>query len=109
MVYAVNALIAFSTTARRDAVLADMQSRIAGKPRWGVEIIEAAASHYGADGIRLELRFTSQADADDLKARIEAFATGARLPQPGSWLRVHSCTHDEATNNCALIAERVWT
>lgn len=108
MVYCVNGTISFSTAARRDAVLADMQARIVGKQRWGIEVLSASGSRVGPNGINVELRFSSQADADDLRARLEAFATGVRVPAAGSWLRVSSCTHDEGSNSCVVLAEKVW-
>lgn len=108
MVYCVNATIAFTTTARRDAVLADMQTRIAGKQRWGADVLSASGSRVGPTGITVELRFTAQADADDLTTRLESFATGVRTPVAGSWIRVSSCTHDESGDACVLLTERVW-
>jgi hypothetical protein len=108
VVYGVTGMLAFSSVARRDAVLSDLQTRISGKSRWGIDVLEPAGSHYGPNGIYLELRFTSRLDADDLKARLENFATGQRAPQPGSWIRVHTCSHDDGTNECVIVAERVW-
>jgi len=108
MVYCVQIGAAFSTAARRNTVLTALQTRIAGKPRWSVDVLEPATFRFGANGLHAELRFVSSADADDLKARLEAVAIGAVTPITGSWVRVHTCTHDEATNVCTVVAERVW-
>ena len=110
MVYCIQIYAAFSTAARRDAVLGDIQTRIASKPRWSVDMIEAQVLRpkLGEFGLIAELRFVSRADMDDLQSRIESFASGQRAPQAGSLLRVHSCTHDESRNECVIIAERLW-
>ena len=108
MVYCASAQLAFSTAARRNAVLADAQARIAGKQRWSVDTLTAEPFRFGANGIRVELRFVSRADADDLMARVEAFATGVRAPLAGSWLTLHDCSHDEGTDVCTVVGRRDW-
>lgn len=110
MVYCVQVLAAFSTAARRDTVLADIEARIAGKPRWSVDLLEAGdlRPRLGQHGFRVELRFVSRVDADDLRARIEGFATGSRAPLAGSYLVLHDCTHDEGRNVCLVIARKDW-
>ena len=108
MVYGVKLAAAFSTAARRDAVLADIQTRIASRPRWDVTTVEPRAFRFGAFGLYADMRFVTRADADDLKARVESFASGARAPLAGSSLVVHDCTHDEGTNSCAVVARRDW-
>lgn len=112
MVYCVTLNAAFSSTSRRDAVLGDIQTRIANRARWSVDILRAQSVRLGgvvqANGIYVELRFVSQADADDLKARVETFATGQRAPLAGSTLTVHDCTHDDGTDACAVVASRTW-
>jgi len=100
MVYCFQALLGFTTVARRDAVLADMQARIEGKARWGVERLEASTTKVGAPAIACELRFSARADLDDLGARIEAFATGVRTPTAGSWYSLHDCSHDGLGQPC---------
>ena len=106
--YCAQAQLAFSTVARRDVVLADMEARVAGRPRWDVDVLEPAVFRHGEHGIRVELRFVSRLDADDLLARVEGFATGVRTPLAGSWMTVHDCSHDEATNACAVVSRRDW-
>jgi hypothetical protein len=109
VVYALQAELAFSTAARRDAVLADINSQIASRPRWGESTATAAAVSAGANGIVLELRFTSRADADAVRARIESFASGQRLPLAGSVLRAHDCSHDAANPSpCVGVTTRAW-
>ncbi len=108
MVYHACAVLAFSTAARRDAVLADVQSRIANRPRWGTTTVVAMALEIGEHGLVIDTRFTSKADQSDLMSRVEAFATGARLPLAGSEVRLHDCTHDESPQPCVSGAVRVW-
>lgn len=108
MVYCVQGVLTFSTAARRDAVLADVQTRIVGKARWQAEPEQLAATTIeNAAGITVEMRFVARADADDLMARIGAFATGARAPSAGSWLRVHDCSHDTDVA-CGAGTLRTW-
>lgn len=112
MVYCVQIRAAFSTAARRDTVLSDIQSRIAGKSRWSVDVLEARPLQIAGvtqpNGLFVVLRFTSSADADDLRARVEAFAVNARAPLAGSVLVLHNCPHDEGTDDCAVVATRTW-
>lgn len=108
MVYGVTALLAFSTAARRDTVMDGILGRLPGRTRWGVDEVVAVDCRLGANALRVTLRYTSQADADDLKARVESLATGARAPLAGSWLVLHTCTHDEGTNDCVVVARRDW-
>lgn len=99
---------AFSSAGRRDTILADIQSRAASKQRWGVDVAVAVPTRMGANGLYAELRFVSSADAEELRARVESFATGVRTPLAGSYLIVHNCTHDEGTDDCAVVATRTW-
>jgi hypothetical protein len=108
MVYCILAELAFSSSARRQAVLDDIVARIAGRERWGVEQVEAAVRKDGAVAIKMQLRFVSRLDADDLMARIDAFAVGQRTPLAGSWITVHNCSHDGAPQECVPDARRDW-
>jgi hypothetical protein len=109
MVYCAQAWLAFSTAVRRDAVLADIQDRVAAKPRWGVSEAEAAWFRFGEHGIRMSMRFTARPDADDLLDRVEAFAVGQRAPLPGSTIQIHACPHDEDVGACpAPDSSRTW-
>ena len=108
MVYCVQLRAAFSSSSRRDAVLADIQTRIASKPRWGVTLVEPRTWRFGVNGLIAEARFSARADADDLNARIRSFATGQRTPLTGSSLILHDCTHDGPTNACTVVARTDW-
>jgi hypothetical protein len=108
MVYCVLAELAFSSSARRQLVLDDIVARIAGRARWGVDEVEATVRKDGAVSIKIQLRFVSRLDADDLMARIDAFATGQRTPLAGSWLTVHDCSHDGPPQPCVPDARRDW-
>lgn len=109
MVYCAQAELAFSTAARRDAVLADIQARIGSRQRFGVDLLEAAQLKQGPFGIRLTVYFRARADADDLIARLESFATGARAPLAGSWVRIALSGHDEPEHGpCQIDALRAW-
>ncbi len=70
--------------------------------------MSAAALDFGEFGLLIDARFSAKADQADLLARVEAFATGARLPLPGSSLRLHDCTHDETATPCASPTARTW-
>lgn len=108
VVYCVQAELAFATAAVRDAVLADITARIGSRPRWRETTAQATALDIGAHGIVVETRFTSKADQADLLARVEAFATGARQPLPGSSLRLHDCPHDGGGVPCSGVTARTW-
>lgn len=109
MVYAMQGSLAFSTAARRDQVLADLNSQIASREQWGTSTARAEALEIGQHGLIVDARFTSRASVDSLKARIESFATGQRLPLAGSFIDVHDCTHDAANPApCSGVTRRVW-
>src|SRR5688500_14183826 len=112
MIFALRAELAFSTAARRDAVLADIQAQIANRARWGVDDLRATALEFAGqpqpNGIYAELRFTTRADQESLRARIDAFATGTRAPLSGSTATLHDCDHDNPAAACAITVQRVW-
>lgn len=107
MVYCVQAWLAFSTAQRRDQALNAIQTRISGKQRWGVDVLGAEAQRVGSNALTLELRFTSQLDAEDLVAAFDQL-TGNSAPIAGSTARLHSCSTDEGTNACVVLATRTW-
>lgn len=118
MVYCVQGALAFTSSARRNAVVTDIQTRISARPRFGTDVLKSAnvrlrtatlqTEPRGVNGIRFEMRFTNRSDADDLIARIQAFATGLRLPVAGSFVAVHNCTHDGTPDPCVTDLEVVW-
>lgn len=108
MVFGVQALLAFNTAQRRNTIQNAITTRISGKGRFGADRLTGTANRVGPNGLAVELRFVTKLDADDLQAFIEAQATGQNTPLDGSWLRVHECSHDEGTNVCTPLFERVW-
>lgn len=109
MVYCFRAELVFSTANRRDAVYADIETRIAGKPKFSDLVLVAQPTEFtGEPSILAAFRFSSRADLDDLAARIESFATGQRTPRPGSWYELHECPHDGDAAPCATEPPRVW-
>lgn len=113
MVYALQGQLTFTTAARRDTVLANLQARIAGRARFGVEYLgsmDFTKYGLGANGIWINLRFRAKADQDDLIARIDAVGTGVNAPQPGSWLDIHDCAADvePPAPQCVLTRARTW-
>lgn len=108
MVYCVQAELAFSTAARRDQVLADIQSGIATLATWDGTTLRADAVTAGQFGIVLEVRFTTRAAQQSIIARIEAFAQGQRRPLAGSLYVFHDCAHDEGNGRCGGVTRKVW-
>lgn len=118
MVYCAQMRAAFSTAARRDAVLADIETAIAGRPRFQASATRIAAEDLtstipgGVNGLAVDdLRFTARQDADALLSRVRTFATGVRTPLAGSWVQVHDCAHDQVSPDpCVVVgADRtVW-
>lgn len=99
----------FATAARRNNIRTQLETRIAGRPRFDVDTIVSTDLPNRPNALLIELRFTTRANQTDLRDRIEALAIGANAPQPGSWMRVHDCPHDEGTNSCgSTLVERTW-
>ncbi len=108
MVYCAQAQLAFSSAARRNDVLTDLQTQLAGKQKWGEQILAAAAVKAGANGLALSVRFTSRADAEALFARVNTFATGTRLPLVQSFMLLHNCSHDGVASPCVPAERKDW-
>jgi len=108
MTFCAQAMLIFSNEARRDAVLADAEAFIVGRPRWGTSSVQAVLSKLDEPAILLNLRFTIRTDQEALLARVQTFATGVRTPEPGSWFRLHDCAHDESDQPCAVASEVTW-
>ena len=108
MVYAIQGELAFNTAARRNTILAAIQNRIAARPRWGIDVLEARDLKIGANGILLELRFNAPSDRDDLSTFVQSQATGPNAPVAGSWLSIHPCPHDEDQGACVATVARTW-
>lgn len=110
MIFCLQAQLLLSSANARDAVRDDVAARIVGKQRFGVDVIYASVTRGGGSPVlNVELRFVTELDRDDLVARIEAFATGPRTPQPGSWYQLHDCTHDiDDAGPCVIESRREW-
>lgn len=115
MVFCLQADLVFSTATRRDDVLADMQSQVQTRERWGETTVTGyttTAIHplgAGRPALTVTTRFTAKADLDSVMARLENFATGPRAPVAGSWYDLHDCTHDLAQPLQACTAtRRTW-
>lgn len=111
MIYAVIGRMAFTSAARRNSVLNDINATLAGRTRWSddtnPEQVRAASIRQGANGIVLEVRCQTQQDADAVKVRIESFAVGQLTPVATSWVETHACHHD-SSGACATISRRDW-
>lgn len=107
MVYCIQADLRFSTTARRNQALTDIQSQISAQPTWGETIVVAATSE-GQPAVLVESRFTAQPAQQAIVNRIETFLTGVRTPLVGSWYALHPCPHDEAFTPCTIASRRSW-
>lgn len=109
MVYCLQADLAFSTVARRDAVLADMQTQAAAHPKWGDVSIVATTWETGEAAISVDVRFVTVVSQVAIMNRIEQFATGQRTPLAGSWYQLHPCPHDQQPPEpCVPEPRRVW-
>lgn len=104
MTYALQARLSFSTATRRDQVVSALNTRIATKPRWGATIL-APSTEDGRFYLTVELRFTSQADLDDVYSFLQQQA--AQRAGTGRVAR-HNCRHDETNPaQCQVAAEVV--
>lgn len=107
MVYCLQANLAFSTATRRNNVANAITTRINGKPRWSVDQVLSVPTRAGTNGLMIELRFVSKADQADLESRMASLFP-ANPPLAGSWMTIHDCTHDEATNDCVVTGVQEW-
>lgn len=107
MVYCLQAQLAFNTATRRNNVRTAILNRIDGRSRWQADRIEAQSNRIGPNGLAVELRFVSRADQEDLESRLDALFP-QNPPLAGSWMRLHDCSHDEATNACSVTSTREW-
>lgn len=108
MVYCLKAIVAFATASRRDAVATRLQTLIADRPRFGdTRITDATLFGTNSPAMSVTIRFSARADADDVWTKIMAFAE-QRNPRPGSKMTLHTCTHDEDTNDCEVYSTREW-
>jgi len=108
MVYCLMAEIAFSSQARLDEVLADLENATKNKRIYSLSY-SAAVLRQGPFGLKLSARFEAKQDEQALADRLETFLTGARAPEPGSWYSLHDCRHDEAAQHLNITPCEVET
>lgn len=107
MVYAVQAIVGFRNSARRDTVMGNVQTRLQQNVPWGVTTVRTTQLRPSGDpAFYAEVRFNTKAEQDAFWADlIAAFGSGVNGPTTGSeWWR-HDCGHDGASG-CGNI-ERV--
>lgn len=110
MVYCAQAHLVFATEALRDARLAFAQNAINSRSRWGQTVVTAADSAFDPEelhyvpiwGINLTSRFTARQDME----QIETALLGLAGLQPGSWVQIHPCPHDESVYGACQVERR---
>ena len=108
MVYCLEATIAFATATRRNAFQTALNNAISNRPRFGNATITRTRSWGALDPqLSVTLRFTAKADADTVWDRLMT-AAEQRQPRVGSTVTLHTCTHDEETNECIVYATKEW-
>lgn len=107
MVYAVQGHFGFRNTARRDAVMNNVQTRLASEVKWGVTTTQAITTMAGDPGMVVEVRFTTDAARDSFWNDVIAFmSTGINGPTTGSYIQQHDCPHDGVNPEPCVISER---
>lgn len=96
MVFSLQLLIPFNLVARRDTAITELEEQLVGRPRWGVESIEAVISKQGDPAVYADVRFVSEGDNDAAEQWLRNRLTGARTPIDGASIQVHRCRHDES-------------
>lgn len=108
MVYAVQAMVGFRNTARRDAVMGNVQTRLAQDVPWGEVTLAPGPLPTGDPAFYAEVRFNTKAEQQafwtDLQA---AFGSGVNGPVVGSSAWTHDCEHDQVGPGPCITAERV--
>jgi hypothetical protein len=97
VVFCVQAHLRYLSDAIRDTRLAQALAFIEGKERWEVTIV-VASDDPDPNAIDLSTRFTARVDQE----QVESFLLGSAGVQPGSWVQVHDCPHDEARGACTV-------
>ena len=100
MVYAVQGFFGFRNTARRDAVMGNVQTRLAQEVTWGEVSTQAIDAEPGMritnPSMMVEVRFSTDAARDSFWNDVVAFmGTGINGPVVGSYIQQHDCSHDE--------------
>jgi hypothetical protein len=98
----------FQTVNARNQALTFFNDEVASRPRWG-DIDAVALVGYGSidPALMVSVSLTTRAEGDTVWERLrDAFM--ARNPRPGSRLTLHTCTHDENTNECIIVNSQEW-
>lgn len=106
MIYCINAELAFANSAATNLIFANLLAGITSQLRFGAEQFQKAATRFGPDGIFIIMRFRDRDEATTFRDLIEAQAL-LRAPRPGSFYRIHDCSHDEA-GACPAGTRREW-
>jgi hypothetical protein len=101
VVYCVQAHLIFATATIRDNRLAVAQNAIENKPRWG-DSIAVASEDPDPNAADINTRFTAKQDQETIEQQV----LGLSGLQPGSWVQVHDCPHDEATIPACVVERR---
>jgi hypothetical protein len=102
VVFRIQARLRFASTAARDAARVQINSAISGRNTTVVRDENVTDSGSPAIGWRAEEQDTG--DAGIIYAQIQAMTT----PLAGSWVRHHTCRHDEGQGSCLVTAQKVW-
>jgi hypothetical protein len=105
MVYAVQGVFGFRNTARRDAVMQNVQNRLSAEITWG-EVITTpfdSGAKITDPSMYVEVRFSTDAARDAFWTDVIAFlGTGVNGPVVGSFIEQHDCPHDENSADSAM-------
>jgi hypothetical protein len=97
MVYAVQAHLLYATATTRNIRLGQAQSFIEGKEKWGQTTLQPSDDP-DPNALDIGTRFVTRADQES----VEDFLLGSAGVQPGSWVQVHPCPHDEVRGRCQV-------
>ena len=102
MVYAVQALVGFRNTARRDAVKANVQTRLAQNVPWGeVTITNTIVRPSRNPAFYAEVRFNTKAEQQAFWSDLNSFlGSGVNGPTTGSEWWGHDCRDDGTGGAC---------
>ena len=106
MVYCINAELAFQSQAAADLIFGNLVAGIGQGLRFGAEQFDKAPCKFGPFGMFVIMRFRVRTDAVAFRDLIEAQGL-IRTPRPGSFYRIHDCSHDDA-GSCEIGTLRVW-
>jgi hypothetical protein len=110
VVYAIQLYVGFRNTARRDAAITNVNTKLGATPQYGTPIAGPAQLRGTTDpALIVTARFINQADRDQMWADLDAaLGTGVNGPVTGSRAWIHDCQHDENVGGCAAGATRAW-